>query len=244
MRRVWMGMLFALVVAVRAGGQTRSFTLTVLVTDSRNGNPVPQAEVEVPARSLTSRSDSLGNASFKGLSSGPIRVTATRLGYSPVQAEVVLGYSDTSTVHFFMQLAAVRLDTVRVNAKGLPSYLEEFENRRMRGLGRYLTSAQLDRFGPEAVADFMVMRFTGLRAVWSPNHMSVALASSRGPVSFRGGSVCFAQLYIDGFKAGGEELADLKQGDVAGIEYYSNVAPVQYARGARCGVVIIWTKRY
>jgi hypothetical protein len=221
--------------------QTQSFTLAVLVADRKNGMPIVDALVKVPARGLASRADSMGEVRFRGLDPGLLRVNATRVGYAPMTANVIIGVDDTATVVFLMQASTANLDTVRVNASRSPSYLREFEARRTMGLGRFLTEATLDSSRTRSLADVVATRFAGLHAQWSFDHMSVAIASTRGSASGRG---CVAQIFIDGYVGKGEDLAALKSEDVGGVEYYSNAPPVQYARaGPGCGTIIIWTKR-
>jgi len=139
---------------------------------------------------------------------------------------------------------AKTLDTVRVTAAREPEYLHDFYVRRRMGLGRFLTSAQLDSAKHETLADFVAQRFTGLHAEWDVTGTGVSLRSTRGFYSFRKSAICNATVFLDDMLATGGDLAFLAAGDVAGVEYYSNAPPVRYTRaGAHCGVFVVWRKR-
>ena len=138
--------------------------------------------------------------------------------------------------------AQTPLDTVHVTATRVPEYLEEFESRRVRGLGHYLTEAQLDSTKHERLADLIARRFTGIRAQWISGG-EVSLVSTRGPISFHK-PVCAPHVYIDAV-FGRPDLGSFQSGDVVGVEYYSDVPPVQYKRaGSQCGVILIWTRKW
>lgn len=222
-----------------------SYTLAVLVADGSTGALLSGAEVRIPGRKLTQRSDSAGEVRFRGLGAGVVRVTASYPGYAPIQTDAVLGLHDSTVVVFLMEATSHTLDTIKVRAPALPEYLEDFEARRRMGLGRFLTTVQLDSTKHEKVADFIARRFPGLRAEWSYIPPGVRLVrpgffalKSGGP----GG--CPPEVYIDEIRASSDMLVSLQAGDVAGVEYYSNAPPIRYYRaGYGCGVILIWTKR-
>jgi hypothetical protein len=226
------------------------YTLAVLVADGNSGALLADAEVRIPARKLAERSDSAGEARFRALAPGIVRVTALHPGYSPIETEAVLGVHDSTLVVFLMEPTSHVLDTIHVRAPAPPEYLRDFETRRRMGLGRFLTEVQLDSTKHEKVADLIARRFPGLRAEWTymppgvklarPGYFSVSPAQAPG----RPAIACEAQLYIDEIRASPDMLWSVQAGDVAAVEYYSSAPPVRYYRpGYACGVVLLWTKR-
>jgi hypothetical protein len=240
--RRWVALPLLGSLAVFDGRFPRSFTLAVLVADGRTGALLSGAQVQIPSRKLAQRSDSAGEVRFRALTPGVVRVTALYPGYARIETEAILGLHDSTVVVFLMEAISQPLDTIRVSAPAVRDYLREFEGRRKMGLGRFLTSVQLDSTRHENVVDLIARRFTGLRAVWDFTLTEVTLESRRGVTSFK--HQCHPQVYIDEKPATGDLLGWLQAGDVAGVEYYSNAPPVQYHRaGSACGVVLIWTTR-
>lgn len=238
--------LWALPTAQPSVGRGTSI-LVVLTADEKTGSLLRDAQVEIPVRELSRKSDSLGITRFIGLEPGLVRVIARHGGYAPMQTTALLGFSDSTVVVFLMRASAQTLDTVRVNAPRAPEYLRDFNVRKRMGLGHFLTEQQLDSTKHEMLADLVSRRFSGLRASWG-GASSVKLVSTRGFYSFGkfkiGKAGCFPLVYIDEMIADPGQLGSLQSGDVGGVEYYSNAPPVQYTRaGAQCGVMLIWTRR-
>ncbi|MEO5903490.1 MAG: carboxypeptidase-like regulatory domain-containing protein [Gemmatimonadaceae bacterium] len=229
---------------VRLGAQ--STFLSVIVSSASSNAPVVGADVLVPALGLAALTDSLGRVAFKELKPSLIKVTVRYPGFAPVTKAVMLGLSDSIDVYVSLGNVGFSLDTVRVRGHRDLEYPNEFVSRMRMGLGRFLTQEQLDSAGGEPVADVAARRFTGIRAVWSVDRASLSLRSLRGYYSLggHGKAVCNVQVYLDGMLATGMDLSGLQSADIAGVEFYSNGPPVQYARaGSACGVMILWTRR-
>jgi len=243
--RGWLALpLAASLTLLAARAPVRPCSLAVLVADARTGIPLSDARVEIAAFKQIQRTDSSGELCFTGLAVGIIRVTAARVGYAPMESTVSLTAADSSVIVFLMRRSTPALDTVRVKGYQYAPYLQEFETRRRSGLGRYLTYPQLDSAWWEPIADLAARRFPGLRAEWDQSNTSVGLKSTRGAATF-GGRTCGVQVYVDGFSRKGEDLAFLRAGDLAAVEYYATAPPVQYpSAGFACGVLLIWTRWY
>jgi hypothetical protein len=236
--------LLTLFVPVCGSGQANKSVVVVGVADAITGAPLTNARVQISDLRRVARTDWIGEARVADVPSGEHRIEVRQLGYEPADAPLLVR-GDSIGVVFRLLRSAQSIDTVRINGAVIPSYLEEFERRRRSGLGRYLTSPQLDSIPTESLADFAARRFTGLRAEWDISHTSVNLSSTRGPTSFT--QVCKPQIYIDGYfrDRAEEDLGSLAAGDVAGVEYYTVAPPVQYSRsGPGCGTILIWTRRW
>jgi hypothetical protein len=236
--------LLTLVIPAIGSGQAKKSVVVVGVADMVTGAPLTDARVTVSDVPKTALTDWIGEVRVTGVSPGKHRIEVRQLGYDPAEATVLVQGDSVGVVFRLIRLSQ-NLDTVRINGTLIPSYLEEFDKRRRLGLGRYLTSLQLDSVRTEALADVTVWRFPGLRAQWDASHTKVRIASTHGPTSLK--HACVPQIYIDGFfrENAEDDLGSLAAGDVAGIEYYSVAPPVQYSRaGSGCGAILIWTRRY
>ena len=240
-RKIALSLLTWLAPTIGSGQDYKSLVI-VGVADAITGSSLMNARVQISDLRGVARTDWIGEARVANVPPGEHRIEVRQLGYEPAEAPLLVR-GDSIGVVVRLVRSAQSLDTVRINGAVIPGYLEEFERRRGSGLGRYLTSSQLDSIPTEALADFAARRFTGLRAEWDISRTSVNLSSTRGPTSF--GHECNPQIYIDGYFRTGEDLASLAAGDVAGVEYYSTVPPVQYSRaGSGCGTILIWTRRW
>jgi hypothetical protein len=220
--------------------------LAVLVADAKTGSPISGARVQIDDYNISTRTDSLGESRFSNLPAGRVVVTATGLGYLPMEVSVLLTAADEEVAVFLMHRFAPILDTVRVKGYDAPSYLREFEERRRFGRGRYLTYPQLDSARGESIVDLVSRRFAGLRAIWNPSRTEVMLLSSHGSTTLDTTRPCRVEVYVDGqVHKGDEDLTLIRADEVAGVEYYSIAPPVQYySAGFSCGALLIWLRKY
>ena len=153
----------ALLFATRVVAQTPTTVLIVGVSDAATGQALRGAEVVFPELGRTSRTDGLGEARLAGIPTGSHRIRVRYLGYAA--ADTMLPFlGDTSGVVFRLERNAVKMQAVEVKAVG-PSRLREFEQRRLIGLGKYMTVDQLDKEGNRDFGTVAMSRFPGLRVV-------------------------------------------------------------------------------
>jgi hypothetical protein len=218
--------------------QTHKSVVVVGVADEITGAPLTEARVRVTDLDRVATTDWIGEARLVDVTRGQHRIEARQLGYEPASVTLLVNGDSVGVV--FRLLRAPTLDTVRVTGARVPRYLEEFEHRRHLGLGRFLTSAQLDSLGSELVADVAARRFPGLLVGWSQILSSHTTSSLDHP--------CAPQIYIDGFFRSSDDLVTLQAGDVGGVEYYTIAPPPQYVTNNRsgwgCGTLVIWTKQW
>jgi hypothetical protein len=226
-------------------GQMHKSVVVVGVADEITGAPLTEARVRVTDLDRVATTDWIGEARLVDVARGQHRIEARQLGYEPASVTLLVN-GDSVGVVFRLLRVSQNLDTVRVTGARVPGYLEEFEHRRHLGLGRFLTSAQLDSLGSELVADVAGRRFPGLLVAWSSDHAAVQILSSHTTTSLD--HLCVPQIYIDGFFRNSDALVTLEAADVAGVEYYTIAPPPQYVRNDRsgwgCGTLVIWTKRW
>ena len=125
------------------------------------------------------RTNWLGQAVLPNIPAGKHRVRVRKPGL--VAAEVDLDFQgDSVGPVFFLDVVPAMLDTVRVEATPIPPRLREFEARHQLGLGRFLTSAQLEKEGNRDFPVVAVTHFPGLQIrpdIEGKDH----LVSTRGP---------------------------------------------------------------
>jgi hypothetical protein len=135
--------------------------LIVGVSDGTTGEALRGAEVLFPELGRTSRTDGLGEAQMAGIPVGSHRIRVRYLGYAA--ADTMLPFQgDTTGIVFRLERTALKMEAVEVKAAA-PSRLREFEQRRLRGLGKFMTVDQLDKEGNRDFGSVAMSRFPGLR---------------------------------------------------------------------------------
>lgn len=180
-----------------------------------------------------------GTFLLAGLPAGTQWVTVQAIGRQGTGQAVDLKAGVTASVSMTLEPLPVLLDPLRVTAPR-SRQMAEFEERRRSGLGYVRAEAELARI--------KTMRgvFTGIPTV----QLSRARANSDFIVLLPGPSAstrayCVAALYIDGFRAGYDQLSGYLPSDLVGVEVYvrPTQAPIQYQGvSTGCGVVLVWTK--
>jgi hypothetical protein len=229
------------------GQQLNRGTLDGIVTDTSEA-PLEGATVLVVASGVQARTGADGRFRIGDLSSGEHRVLVRRLGYAPLSALIAISAGDTA--RFSFTLAAVRRELEKVvidETVSIPS-LAEFEERRSRGVGQFMTEAEIRRLNFVALSDVL--------ATFESVAVGPGIALNRRGFGVRS---CPYRVFVDGNPVAVRHLdLDLPPpGQLGGIEVYENSAnvPLQYATfggdagvpsapgGAACGVILLWIKR-
>jgi hypothetical protein len=172
-------------------------------------------------------------------------IVIRRFGYTPLTAQIAARGGRWDTVAVEMDRFAQLLSAI--NVKDAPvrraNGLREFESRRARGLGVFVTREEFaDRnvFRPSDV----LRTKRGVNVVKIANGLyGVRFVSHSG---VRGG--CAPEIWVDGLRARGLELDDLSATDLAGLELYENFStvPTEFSphstSKAYCGTIVAWTR--
>lgn len=207
--------------------------------------PLDGATVEILASRLGVRTGENGRFRILALPSGQYWVIVRRLGYAPLSSLVMVRGDDTARTSFMLRPMTVSLDKMIVNAASASPVLAEFEERRARRVGQFMTEADIQKLNFVGTTD-LLRTFTGVAIGKS------AVLNTRG----FGLRQCPYRLFIDGVPIAALDLnVDLPPpSQLAGIEVHTNSAtvPIQYAifggsigstgSGAVCGVILFWTK--
>jgi hypothetical protein len=215
------------------GHAARSFLL-ISVGDATTGQFIADAQVRLPQVERLARTKWNGEAEFPHLESGLYRVQVRALGYEPHEIDIPVK-GDTVGVHFELERLGTVLDAVRVSTPVVLRGMEEFEERRKMGAGRFLSGAALHSDRSQTLQYVLTTRFNGM------------VASGNGVVGTD--RQCRVLVYMDGMllPTEGKLPNDLKPIGVeyiAGIEMHSRQgAPVEYRPlGDYCKVILLWSK--
>jgi hypothetical protein len=215
-----------------------------IVTDSSLA-PIEGATISVRAANLQVRTGSNGRFRIDGVSDGQHTLSVRRLGYEAFMTSITVTTPDTLRLAITLRPVSRELETVMISETSLAPSLAEFQERLARGVGQYMTEADIRRLNFVTLSGFLA------------TFQSVAvgkLAYNKRGFGFRN---CPFRVFVDGAPVVVRDLdSDLPApGQLAGIEVYANSAtvPIQYATfggnmpgdasGAVCGVILLWMKR-
>ncbi len=231
--------------AGEARAQQGSSALVVSVTSQGSGRPVMGARVSIVGTGIAASTDTRGRLHMAGVPAGVQTVEVRRLGYSTRLKLVNLEAGQSTPVAFELEVEAIPVAAIRVDAKRRDwgaEYLERngFDRRRRNGLGSFITRAEIERRRPRYISD----------ALRSMPGLSFQPNGTRGDADVtmsRAGSLpCPVQYFVDGTLIGpGFNIDEIAAGDVEALEIYrgaSQVPPEFNRRSSACGVIAVWTR--
>lgn len=249
----------------RSSGATTSLSGIVLVDSTER--PIAGADVELVGTTFRTRTDSSGAYFMSGMTPGSYRLQVRAVGYAPLLLTIELTLEAMKEVEVLLLPVAQELERVDVKASLTPMarHLLDFENRRKFGIGKFLDSTALWKFGDRQWAQAIVAQVPGVRAT-SYGASSALTVGSRGPTSrsplpsgdgvdIRRGAkpACYMRVYVDGVlkynTQAGETLFDVTNYDgpqiVAAEVYTAAQLPAEFNRlsSASCGAILLWTRR-
>ncbi len=255
-----LGTLLSCTVTAPITAQQTPSTLILSVFDAATYRPLPGAQVTLSPSRAGGVTDAAGALRIAGLAPGAYTVRVRFLGYRGVEQEISLGAGAALERQIFLEVAPVELAEVRVETRArriIPGAMQEFETRRERGIGRFITRADIDRQRPRQFSDLMRL-IPGMRlschAIGSGCRLGVNSApESQSPERdhLQGSNAtvnasCPIQYYVDGVYQPYDDINEIRPDDVQGIEIYAHGqgAPARYSvrKSARCGVVLIWMR--
>lgn len=221
-------------------------TLLGRVVEASTGAPVTGARVQVVGTGREGITLESGRFRMDRLPSGVYAIRVHYLGYASGETSVELAAGGVTEVGVALKVAPVPLPDLEVTVEaGAPAgKLMGFYERRQRGLGQFITEAEIDRL-PAARTTDLLRRMRGIRVVCSSRGLTRCVpVVTRAAGSLRG-TRCTPQIYLDGMRMRGFGIDDVIPEDLEGIEVYtgpSQVPPRFGAISARCGVIALWTR--
>lgn len=154
------------------------------------------------------------------------------------------------------QKTPVKADTAARAAEAAPDTdyqtvgMQEFEARRKRGAGYFLTGAQIRRDRDRALGDIITAHIPGLRTMYGSHLNSQYLVSLRGEgpnalvTNGSGGSICYVQIFVDGSYIVDGDISWISPNNIAGLEFYdvTRVPPAYRRPDGECGVLLVWSR--
>lgn len=214
--------------------------VSISVRDSL-GRSILGAELTVEGTTVRGVTDERGEVRFTAVRGGPATLRVRRLGYQPVEIDVMV--DQRAPVTSIVTLAAIpqRLSPIVVKGASYTGRMAGFYQRRDLGIGHFVSRERLERDNPSQLTDIF-RRLPGVQI------QSTRLI--RNAIRFRGnGGSCWPLVWLDGAPLPTAEfdLDFLSPQSIEGIEVYSGISqvPPQFmgSRGlGSCGVIVVWSR--
>jgi hypothetical protein len=206
---IGVALLSASLTVHRAEAQQTAVLTGRVTTDS--GRSVRHAGVRIPKLEHVATADASGAFRIEQLAPGTYVLVAEAPGFTAQRVVVTLGAGETRTQDFVLAKGAHLLARVDVRAKAPPRVspkMVDFERRRLRGLGRFVTRAELARVPGRQLEDVLRSTAVSARFVKAPSgqtwlissrHVmtSAGLGNASSPDNIRN-TVCHVQVVLDG----------------------------------------------
>lgn len=240
--------------AAMAGAQQRPQLLYGAVTNL-NGVPIPGVVITLensPVRVVTNDS---GVYIIESPPSGRVRLHAKRIGFREKDLGFKIDPGASKEVGFEMEGIATELDSVLVmTQQSGGNRMADFWNRRMLGIGAFITRAEIERRRPYLPTDLLKM-VVGV-SVFSDGGVNRPLItmgrSSGGFVNAPRGTPnhpvdCRVNYYVDGMwmSPGTFHPDDIPAMAIEAMEIYRGASeiPITFRQfGTSCGLIVIWTR--
>lgn len=220
-----------------------------IVTDTLL-RPIVSAEVSVLGTSARVVTGENGRFRMLQVPAGQYLLVVRRIGYAPTSGVIEVPPGDTLRLSYTLNRSVVALDTVRTRERRVTMRMLEFEQRRMQGIGQFITQEYIEQRGSLQVADFLRnIRGVNISRITNDQFAGMVALSRRegGSVLGEGSGACAMQILLDGIilprSFNLELLPPPKQ--IAGVEVYTGPASVPPQFGGvdrRCGVIAVWTR--
>jgi len=195
--------------------------------------------VSIPG--ATTRSDVRGTFELFTIAIDTVTISLRRVGFEPVDALLAARNRLWDTVLVQLEPLAQRLGSVKITEAPTRTALglRDFEERRKRGLGTFITREDIVERGASRLSDLLRTK-RGVNVVRGKVRF-VAFTGSRG-------TMCQPDIWLDGTRSIAMEVDELLPSTVEAMELYPyfSTIPIEFQRvGANttpCGTIVIWTR--
>ena len=218
--------------------QDTTARVTGTVRSSINGLPISGVMIAVPSVRTFDVSDSTGSFTLAGLPPGRQTVRILYDDSLSYQQELNLKRGKTVTLSVLLDVAAVELAPIVVEAQSLRAErsLAGFYDRKQLGFGRFYTLVDLDRLGDLSLRGLL-------------GHAGVVVRCrlrSCVPVLMNGARACVMPLFLDGLRVSPDYLEILHVKELAGVEVYTHGVDVpvkfRWDVDGGCGAILVWSR--
>ena len=222
--------------------EPRPARLVGQIVSEVTGEPLVGATVALRRARRGAVTDSSGNFSVPEAIAGEDTLEVRYVGYEGGSTPLLLEPDVTTRVVLLLSPNVVRVAELEVEIERGDFRLgvREFERRRAKGIGEFVTREEIERQNPRRTSD-VLRRVPGLR---------VGAGDAGRPADItlgRDAFPCRPAIFVDGLPMAHFSVDDVTVPDLGGVEVYTGAGqiPARYASMApsACGAILIWTRR-
>lgn len=247
--------LCAVLVMYAASASAQTSPLAGRVLRAGSSSPIAGAEVTLTPRGVRAVTDAAGEFRFDAVPAGYIMIHVRRIGFAADSLGVQLPLA--APIDIELRETVQNLDTVSVSGREdalARGKLAGFHERKKFGIGRFLEEKDIEKMLSRRLADIIVARMPGTRAVRSAKggmaaHISTFRMAPRALVGASGSTggafssraprptQCYPDVYLDGvvvYSSGMEmeqgvgdvrfDINSIDPAHVSAIEFYAGAA--------------------
>jgi len=220
------------------------------VFNAQTGDPIEGAEVLDVLNKTKAMTTATGTVTLSFLPDGGSMVRVQKIGFAPYANVVAISEADTVPVTVMLTPVAQTLPTVLTKEAARPytsPALRDFEERRLRGEGRFIGEDLLRKNDSRRMTDLIRQIGVSVQCAKTFPYACFAVSSRQGSRSALRGGGCSFDVYIDGLRISDErrDLEKIRISEIGGVEVYSGPAtipPLYNMTGSTCGVVLFWSR--
>lgn len=214
-----------------------------------SGGTVRGASVSIRGTGINALTDAQGQFTLDSLPAGSQQLEIRAIGFVPARTPVSLRAGSDAVARLTLDAVGIALDTVRIRALG--SHSPEFDARRRRGNGWFMTGEQIAHDGATSLSA-LARRIPGLHPVLTPNGYVLRWREGCAPAIYLNGvrvaegtKPAHNPLLASAAMMSRAGLADdvdflIPPSSITGLEVYpTHGAPPQYS-GSPCATILIW----
>jgi hypothetical protein len=241
-----------IILAVEAVAQRRDLAVASPQTTGRlrgrvvgpGGDPIAMAAVAISGDSTaTVRTREDGGFMLESVPRRSLQLIARAVGFVPLLTDVQVTDADIDLEDITLHRVPPELEAVIVEGRQITAAQLEFDVRRQRGMGMFISDEQFERM-PMPTVSAISSLLPRTRAVGA-GHKTMLMLQRQ---SFGGGQItttCNPRFYVDGYDNGyldAEEQEWLIRRAKRMEVYTAQTTPPRYNDFGGCGVVLIWTR--
>ena len=213
-----------------------------LVGVVRNAVGAAMEGVAVAIPGTQTRTDSRGAFELFTADVDTVTISLRSVGFEPIEALLSARNRVWDTVLVQLEPAVTRLENVKVSETRTRAALglRSFEERRARGIGQFVTRADIVERGSSKLSDLLRTK-RGVNVVRGGKVRFVAYAGGKS-------TMCQPDIWLDGMRSQGMELDELLPSTVEAIELYPyfSTIPIEFqpfgANTTPCGTIVVWSR--
>jgi len=241
------------VVAAASGALAQKPAVLFGVVTNLNGVRIAGVELVLANTNLHVVTNDSGEFLFDTPPTGRVRLTARRMGFRSEEKGFKIDAGESKKVDFELEGVPEQLDSVLVLGRGGFGRMADFWNRRMIGVGAFITHADIDRRKPTRPSD-LLRTVNGVRVdtdngdgrpVIRMGRIALGTRTLRNVQSLA--ADCRVTYYVDGHYVppGTFHIDDMPTMALEAVEIFRGPAetpPAFRQRDTACGVISIWTR--